>query len=115
MTKKKGNGKKAAAVLLTILVLSGGLVLYMIMPHTMNFTYVNENGVLADANDDHGYHYAATSFKTRVFIDSDEDLGDQIIGDQMQIKVRAIGLRYYRTDMMGMFVRVPTIIYEYAG
>ena len=87
-----------------------------IMPHNKNFTYVSEYlGYTYDdriGDKDFKYHYVATAFQGRCYIDSDEDLSEKIVNEECDLTIKILGLRWYKTDNSGIFMKYPVIVYE---
>ncbi len=107
-------------VLLAILI-CGGITIYEVTPHKRHF-----NKVILVSNNTHdgNYLYHASNNSGKVFIlrtpadlrdvyktseDDPYDLGEQ------NLTVKATGIELYWTDLGGMFLSYPTVVYEYVS
>ena len=113
------------AVVISVTVISallaGAIVIREITPHTRHF-----NKVWLVSNNRFGgkYLYHGSNNRGKVFIlktetdfrevfkPSEEDEFD--FGEQ-DLMVKATGIEIYRTDISGMLVSYPTIVYEYVS
>ena len=112
---KKSDAKIAVTVILIFAVLLIALGFIAFMPRTKKFTNIYEESAFADNNviltgDGHEHHYHAYAGSYNCYIDCDDELAES--DDSISLTVRPIGLRWYRTDMSGIFVKELTLVYE---
>ena len=109
-----------AVIILTTLII-GGIVIHEVTPHQRHFNKVR---LVSNNKFDGCYLYHASNNSGKVFIlktpadlreilksseEDDFDLGEQVL------TVKATGIEIYRTDISGMFISYPTIVYEYVS
>ncbi|MBO4637346.1 MAG: hypothetical protein J5685_09400 [Clostridiales bacterium] len=131
------TNKKAVAFLITLAVISLIVILgaffHAIFPHYETFENVYNCGDIPGFHyisekdldrDDHPYHYICSDILTSYYVDSyveleksydDNEPDDMYSLGEQDLKVKATGVRFYYTDIMGMMVHYPVIVYEYAG
>ena len=101
-----------------------GISAYFMFPHTIEISSIYEVGKIPEwkyigstdsSAEIHTYHYTAwTSFGRTLYIDSDLDIDYMCdTGESAAINLRPVGIRLYSTDMMGVWVKYPVIVYEY--
>lgn len=119
MKEKKMSIKKrllielliALASIITIAVLL--FVCGMLIPHNKHFTSVREVRTIPDEEETYKHYYYAVGLKRRCFIYSNEDLNDFIKNGECDIKIKIKGIRWYREDRSGIFIKSPVIAYEF--
>ena len=129
MSAKRSNGRKAVIIVLTVIIsiiilavlIIGGITVHEATPHRVHF-----NKVLLVSNNkyDGKYLYNLSNNSGKVFIlrtetdlrniftasgEDEFDLGEQ------DLTVRATGIETYRTDLSGLNISYPTIVYEYVS
>ena len=127
MTGKTSPARKAVKIIITVFIsviilamlVIGGLVIREASPHTRHF---NKVWLVSNNKFDGRYLYHATNNRGKVFImrtetdlrkilksseDNAFDFGEQ------DLTVKATGIEIYRTDISGMNLSYPTIVYEY--
>lgn len=127
MSVKKSPARKAVKIALTIIIsmtiiailIVGGTVIREVTPHQRHFNKVR---LVSNNKFDGKYLYHGSNNRAKVFIlktetdfrevfkASEEDEYD--FGEQ-DLTVKAIGIEIYRTDISGMIISYPTIVYEY--
>lgn len=113
---KKSDSRIAVGVILLFAVLLIALGFIAFTPNTKEFSYICEARGYEDNNvcmsgEDHAYHYYAYSSHFHCYIDCDEEL-EEVDEDPISLTVHPIGLRWYRTDNSGIWVRELTVVYE---
>ena len=87
------------------------------MPHEKHFTDVEEFvGYKPDADSKgakYDYHYIGHGFQGVCYIDSEEDISEEIVNGECDLMIRVLEIRWYRTDNSGIFVKYPVVAYEY--
>lgn len=129
MPAKSSKGRKAVIIVLTVIIsiiilavlITGGITVHEATPHRVHF-----NKVLLVSNNkyDGKYLYNLSNNSGKVFIlrtetdlrniftasgEDEFDLGEQ------DLTVRATGIETYRTDLSGLNISYPTIVYEYVS
>ena len=108
------------SILFLCVLLISGIFIHFVTPHTKHFDSVY---LVSNNKFDGEYLYYArcngsVSFLksrpdlTTVFVSNGEDEYD--LGEQ-DVKVKAVGIDRYRTDISGFFASYPVIVYEYVG
>ncbi len=102
----------SAAAIIALLIVCG-----MVMPHDKHFDQVNvyndykfEEG---EKGSEYEYHYIAHAFQGVCYIDSEYDIAEEVIGGDCDLMIRIIGIRWYKTDNSGIFMKYPVLAYEY--
>lgn len=107
-------------MILAVLI-AGGITVHEVTPHKRHFNKVR---LVSNNRFDGKYLYHGSNNRGKVFIlktgtdlreifkASDEDGFD--LGEY-DLTVRATGIGIYRTDISGMFISYPTIVYEYVS
>lgn len=113
---KKSDSIIAITTILIFALLLTALGLIAFTPRTKKFSHIYEAPTYADNNvymscEDHGYHYHAYASHFHCYIDCDEEL-DEVDDEAVSITVRPVGIRWYRTDNSGIFVKELTVVYE---
>jgi hypothetical protein len=129
MSVKRSKGRKAVIIVLTVFIsililtvlIIGGMTFHETTPHKVHFNKV----YLVSNNKYDGkylYHLCNNSGKVfilrtetdlrSIFTASEEDEFD--LGEQ-DLTVRATGIETYRTDISGLIISYPTIVYEYVS
>ena len=129
MSAKTSKSGKAVKIILTAVIslvllavlICGGITLYETTPHKRHFNKVT---LVSNRKTDGNYLYHASNNSGKVFIlrtpadlrevlkaseDDPYDLGEQ------DLTVKAKGIEIYRTDLGGMFLSYPTVVYEYVS
>ena len=129
MSGKKTPVRKAVTIVLTIFISMmilavlafAGITISETTPHKKHF---NKVMLVSNNKFDGKYLYHASNNRAKVFIlktetdfrevfkASEEDEYD--FGEQ-DLTVKAIGIEIYRTDVSGMIISYPTIVYEYVS
>ena len=127
MSVKKFPARKAVKIALTIIIsmtiiailIVGGTVISEVTPHQRHFNKVR---LVSNNKYDGKYLYHASNNRGKVFIlktetdfreifkaseENEYDFGEQ------DLIVKAIGIEIYRTDISGMIISYPTIVYKY--
>ncbi len=129
MPAKSSKGRKAVIIVLTVFIsiiilavlIIGGITVHEATPHRVHF-----NKVLLVSNNKYDgkylYHLSNNSGKVfilrtetdlrNIFKASGEDEFD--LGEQ-DLTVKATGIETYRTDLSGLSISYPTIVYEYVS
>lgn len=129
MPAKSSKGRKAVIIVLTVFIsiiilavlITGGITVHEATPHRVHF-----NKVLLVSNNKYDgkylYHLSNNSGKVfilrtetdlrNIFTASGEDEFD--LGEQ-DLTVKATGIETYRTDLSGLSISYPTIVYEYVS
>ena len=129
MSAGKSKGRKVVIIVLTVIIsiiilavlITGGITVHEATPHRVHF-----NKVLLVSNNKYDgkylYHLSNNSGKVfilrtetdlrNIFTASGEDEFD--LGEQ-DLTVRATGIETYRTDLSGLNISYPTIVYEYVS
>lgn len=129
MSAGKSKGRKAVIIVLTVIIsiiilavlITGGITVHEVTPHRVHF-----NKVLLVSNNKYDgkylYHLSNNSGKVfilrtetdlrNIFKASEEDEFD--LGEQ-DLTVKATGIETYRTDLSGLSISYPTIVYEYVS
>ena len=129
MSAGKSKGRKVVIIVLTVIIsiiilavlITGGITVHEATPHRVHF-----NKVLLVSNNKYDgkylYHLSNNSGKVfilrtetdlrSIFTVSEEDEFD--LGEQ-DLTVRATGIETYRTDISGLNISYPTIVYEYVS
>lgn len=125
-TSKSGKTVKiiltaVISLLLLAILICGGITLYEATPHKRHF---NKVSLVSNRKYDGKYLYHASNNGGKVFIlrtpadlrevyeaseDDPYDLGEQ------DLTVKATGIEFFRTDISGMNLSYPTIVYEYVS
>lgn len=129
MSKETSKNRKILKIVLTAVIslvllvtlICGGITLYEATPHKRHF---NKVILVSSKKQDGRYLYHASNNAGKVFIlktaadlrenfessaDDPYDLGEQ------DLTVKATGIGIYRTDISGMNLSYPTIVYEYVS
>ncbi len=114
---RKSDSRIAITVILIFGVLLIALGLIAFTPRTKKFTYITEARAYQDNNvymtgEDHKYHYCAYASHFHCYIDCDEALEEVDDSPAVELTVRPIGLRWYRTDNSGIWTRELTVVYQ---
>ena len=129
MSGKKSPARKAVKITVTvflsmiilIVVIISGMVIREATPHTRHFNKVR---LVSNNKFDGKYLYHGSNNRGKVFIlrtetdfreilkSSEEDVYD--FGEQ-DLTVRATGIEIFKTDISGMYLSYPTIVYEYVS
>ena len=129
MSAKRSNGRKAVIIVLTVFIsiiiltvlIIGGMTFHETTPHKVHF---NKVCLVSNKKYDGSYLYHASNNGGKVFIlrtpadlrevctSSENDPYD--LGEQ-DLTVRATGIETYRTDISGLNISYPTIVYEYVS
>ena len=112
MSAKRSNGRKAVIIVLTVFIsiiiltvlIIGGMTFHETTPHKVHF-----NKVCLVSNNKYDGMRTETDLRS-IFTASEEDEFD--LGEQ-DLTVRATGIETYRTDISGLNISYPTIVYEY--
>ncbi|MBO4680900.1 MAG: hypothetical protein J5623_03275 [Clostridiales bacterium] len=127
MSGKKSPARKAIKIALTVILsiiiiaalVTAGITIHEVTPHKRHFNKVR---LVSNNKFDGKYLYHGSNNRAKVFIlktetdfrkvfqASEEDEYD--FGEQ-DLTVKAIGIEIYRTDVSGMIISYPTIVYEY--
>ena len=129
MGKKRKQGEKETHVKkriwkVVMIILSAVAIAFvmilavLLIPHKRKFSSVHakhnatyDNIVMFyDGNEKR--QYQARHAQHGCFIDSDVELEEVRDDGFVWLKTRAIGIRTYRTDVMGIWVSYPAIVYE---
>ena len=110
-----------ASLIVSVILIIGGLVIRETTPHTMHFNKVR---LVSNNKFDGRYLYHGSNNRGKVFIlrtetdfrgklstidDNEYDFGEQ------DLTVRATGIEMFREDLSGIFISYPTIVYEYVS
>ena len=129
MSAKRSNGRKAVIIVLTVFIsimiltvlIIGGMTFHETTPHKVHF---NKVCLVSNNKYDGKYLYHLSNNSGKVFIlrtetdlrsiftaskEDEFDLGEQ------DLTVRATGIETYRTDISGLNISYPTIVYEYVS
>ena len=129
MSGKRSPARKAAKIIILVIaslivsaiLIIGGLVIRETTPHTMHFNKVR---LVSNNKFDGRYLYHGSNNRGKVFIlrtetdfrgklstidDNEYDFGEQ------DLTVRATGIEMFREDLSGIFISYPTIVYEYVS
>ena len=129
MSVKRSPARKAVKILVTVLIsmiilavlIIGGITIHEVTPHKRHF---NKVWLVSNNKFDGKYLYHGSNNRGKVFIlktetdlreilkASEEDAYD--FGEQ-DLTVKATGIEMYRTDISGIFISYPTIVYEYVS
>ncbi len=129
MSAGKSKGRIVVKFVLTVIIsiiilavlITGGITVHEATPHRVHF-----NKVLLVSNNKYDgkylYHLSNNSGKVfilrtetdlrNIFTASGEDEFD--LGEQ-DLTVKATGIETYRTDLSGLSISYPTIVYEYVS
>ena len=112
---KKSDSRIAVTVVLIFALLLIALGFIAFTPRTKKFTNIYEDTRRGEADvimsgDEHAHSYHAYASAFNCYIDCDDELAES--DDPISLTVRPIGLRWYRTDMSGIFVKELTLVYE---
>ena len=106
---------KAILALIGIFILIKLLILFI--PHERSFSsvYKMNNASVKDVFvwDEYTGSYVARSNHHSCYIDTDKELAETSDTESITVKTHPIGIRIYSTDMMGVWVRYPVIVYAY--
>lgn len=113
---KKSDSRIAVTVVLIFALLLIALGFIAFTPRTKKFSAIYEESAFTDNNviitgEEYDHHFHAYAEHYNCFIDCDENLLETDIG-VLPLTVRPIGLRWYRTDNSGIFVKELTVVYE---
>jgi hypothetical protein len=129
MSDKTSKTNKTVKIVLTAVIslvlpavlICGGITIYEATSHKRHFNKVT---LVSNKKFDGSYLYHASNNSGKVFIlktpadlrdvykaseDDPYDLGEQ------DLTVKATGIELYRTDLGGMFLSYPTVVYEYVS
>ena len=129
MSVKRSPARKAVKIIVTVLIsmiilavlIIGGITIHVVTPHKRHF---NKVWLVSNNKFDGKYLYHGSNNRGKVFIlktetdlreilkASEEDAYD--FGEQ-DLTVKATGIEMYRTDISGIFISYPTIVYEYVS
>ena len=129
MSGKRSPARKAVKIIVTVLIsmiilavlIIGGITIHEVAPHKRHF---NKVWLVSNNKFDGKYLYHGSNNRGKVFIlksetdlreilkASEEDAYD--FGEQ-DLTVKATGIEIYRTDISGIFISYPTIVYEYVS
>ena len=129
MSGKKSPARKAVKITVTvflsmiilIVVIISGIVIREATPHARHFNTVR---LVSNNKFDGKYLYHGSNNRGKVFIlktetdfreilkSSEDDVYD--FGEQ-DLTIRATGIEIFRTDISGMNLSYPTIVYEYVS
>ena len=129
MSGKSSSARKAVKIVLTVILsviiiavlITAGITVHEVTPHKRHF---NKVWLVSNNRIDGKYLYHGSNNSGKVFIlktetdlreiceASGEDSFD--LGEQ-DLTVKATGIGIYRTDISGLFVSYPTIVYEYVS
>lgn len=129
MSGKSSPARKAVKIIITVflsviiiaVLITGGIALYETTPHTRHFNKVR---LISNNKFDGCYLYHVSNNRGKVFIlrtpadlrnifeSSEEDAFD--LGEQ-DLTVKATGIEIYRTDLSGLIISYPTVVYEYVS
>lgn len=129
MTGRKSPVRKAITIILSILLsiiilavlITGGLVIREATPHTRHFNKVR---LVSNNRFDGKYLYHGSNNRGKVFIlKTETDLReifkaseeDEFDFGEQDLIVKATGIEIYHTDISGLFISYPTIVYEYVS
>ena len=127
MSGKRSPARKAIKIVLTVILsiiiivvlVTAGITIHEVTPHKRHF---NKVWLVSNNKFDGKYLYHGSNNRGKVFIlktetdlreifkASEEDGFD--LGEQ-DLTVKASGIEMYRTDISGIFISYPTIVYEY--
>ena len=111
----------AASTILAVILLIAGITVYAVSPHKRHFNKVR---LVSNNKFDGCYLYHVSNNSGKVYIlrtptdlrelypaseDDPSDLGEQ------DLTVKAKGMEIYRTDLSGITLSYPTIVYEYVS
>lgn len=105
-------------ILIIILILILIKVVIFVIPHERSFTSVYymhnaSNNDIYVLGKDCSKSYVARTNHHACYIDSNEDIKETEYPDMIKLYTYPIGIRIYSTDMMGIWVRYPVIVYAY--
>lgn len=129
MNQKKSTAHKVIKIIITVVLsviilavlITGGITLYETTPHKRHF---NKIMLVSNNKFDGRYLYHVSNNSGKVYIlrtpadlrelfsaseDDPFDLGEQ------DLTVKATGIEIYRTDLSGIHLSYPTIVYEYVS
>ena len=129
MSVKSSPARKALKIVLTVILsviiiavlITAGITIHEVTPHQRHF---NKVWLTSNNKFDGKYLYHGSNNRGKVFIlktetdlreiykASEEDSFD--LGEQ-DLTVKATGIEIYRTDISGIFISYPTIVYEYVS
>ncbi len=111
----------AASTILAVILLIAGITVYAVSPHKRHFNKVR---LVSNNKFDGCYLYHVSNNSGKVYIlrtptdlrelypaseDDPSDLGEQ------DLTVKAKRMEIYRTDLSGITISYPTIVYEYVS
>lgn len=105
-------------ILIIILILILIKVVIFVIPHERSFTsvYYMNNASMNDVvilGKGCSNSYVARTNHHACYIDSNEEIKETEYPDMIKLYTYPIGIRIYSTDMMGIWVRYPVIVYAY--
>ena len=105
--------KAVISIVLLCVLLIGSAFIFSIPPHTKHFDSVYK---VSDNRYVGKYLYCASSNGAVSYLRADDDLTKPFESNgEQDARVRATGIDMYRTDVSGIFVSYPVIVYEYIG
>lgn len=129
MNQKKSTAHKVIKIIITVflsliilaVLITGGITLYETTPHKRHF---NKVMLVSNNKFDGRYLYHVSNNSGKVYIlRTPTDLRDSFsaseddpfdLGEQ-DLTVKATGIEIYRTDLSGIHISYPTIVYEYVS
>ena len=121
MAQKTAKNRKALRIVLTVIVsavllctlIAGGTAIGLATPHTKHFTNISK---VSDNMIGGQYIYHVNCNGVVSILKTDTVLSEDLENNgEQDLKVKATGIDIYKTDMSGIFISYPVIVYEYVS
>lgn len=106
-------------VLIVIVALCLVTLAILLIPHGRKFSSVyamknaSYNDVIMFSKTSHAYEYQAYHNHRGCYIASNVELNEVSDSERVKLRTRPIGIRIFKTDMMGVWVSYPALVFEY--